>query len=183
MKKLKNQGLQGFLAELEGRGLLLRISQPVSTVLEMTEIHKRVLTARGPVLLFEKPVLPNGKVSPIPVVCNLFGTLERVAKGLGCAVDKFQDFGRWLAAMKQPHLPGGLMGTLGRYGDIKAVMAMKPEIIHSAAPVQELVFKGKGIDLTTLPIQSCWPGEPAPLITFNLVMTRPPESTDTADYN
>jgi 4-hydroxy-3-polyprenylbenzoate decarboxylase len=183
MKKVKNKGLQGFLAELEAAGQVLRIRQPVSTVLEMTEIHKRVLTSRGAVLIFEKPVLPNGKVSKIPVVCNLFGTVERVAKGLGCDVDKFQDYGRWLAAMKQPHLPSSVMGTLNRYGDIKAVLAMKPEIIKTPAPAQEIVFKGKDIDLTTLPIQTFWPNEPAPLITFNLVMTRPPDSTDTADYN
>jgi 4-hydroxy-3-polyprenylbenzoate decarboxylase len=183
MKKWKNQGLQAFLAELEKQGQLVRISRPISTVLEMTEIHKRVLTERGPVLLFEKPVLPNGKISPIPVVCNLFGTVERVAKGLGCAADRFQDFGRWLAAMKQPNLPGSIIGTLGRYGDIKAVLAMKPEILRTAAPVQDIVLKGKDIDLTALPVQSFWPGEPAPLITFNLVMTRPPESEDTADYN
>ena len=198
MGRLKNQGLQGFLAGLEARGQVRRIVRPVSTVLEMTEIHKRVLEARGPVLLFEQPVLPNGKISPIPVVCNLFGTVERVAEGLGCAADKFQDFGRWLAAVKQPSLPGSLAGTLGRYGDVKAVMAMKPEIIRAAAPVQERVYRGKEIDLTALPIQSFWPGEPAPLITFNLVMTRPPgrsatdmnssagtarDSEDTADYN
>ena len=183
MKKARGMGLQDFLGKLERRGQLLRIEHPVSTVLEMTEIHKRVLSERGPALLFEKPVLPNGKISPIPVLCNLFGTVERVAAGLGCAADKFQDFGRWLAQMKQPNLPGSLMGTLGRYGDIKALLAMKPEVIRTAAPVQEIVLKGKDIDLTALPVQSFWPGEPAPLITFNLVLTRPPGSEDTADYN
>ena len=183
MKKTNNKNLQDFLKKLEANGQLIRIKQPVSTVLEMTEIHKRVLSERGSVLLFEKPVLPNGKISPIPVVCNLFGTVERVAAGLGCPVEEFQEFGHWLAQMKQPHLPNSLISTLGRYGDIKAVMAMKPEIIRTAAPVQEIVKHGKSVNLAALPIQSFWPNEPAPLITFNLVMTRPPDSEDTADYN
>lgn len=183
MKVPRKQNLQEFLAALEKAGQLRRIALPVSTVLEMTEIHRRVLAERGPALLFEKPVLPNGKISSIPVICNLFGTVERVARGLGCSADKFQDFGRWLAAMKQPDLPAGLIGTLGRYGDIKAAMAMKPEILRTKAPAQEIVLRGREIDLTALPIQSFWPGEPAPLITFNLVMTRPPESDNSTDYN
>ncbi len=182
-KNADHQSLQHFLKILEDEGQLKRISHPVSTVLEITEIHKRVLESRGPVLLFEKPVMKNGKVSPIPVVCNLFGTVERVAKGLGCSVDGFQDYGRWLAAMKQPDPPAGILSTLGKYGDLKAVMAMKPEVRRAPAPVQERVLRGKDVDLRNLPIQSFWPGEPAPLITFNLVMTRPPDSTDTADYN
>jgi 4-hydroxy-3-polyprenylbenzoate decarboxylase len=186
--------LRDFLERLEAMGQLVHIREPVSTILEITEIHKRVLKTKGPALLFEKPVLLNGETSSIPVVTNLFGTVERVAlgvrtrtaehqkEGLESPAKALRELGKRLAFLKQPTPPRGFRDTLEKLPMLKDVMAMKPSTVKKA-PVQDRVFHGDDIDLSHLPIQTCWPGEPAPLITWPLVITKPPDSDNTSDYN
>jgi 4-hydroxy-3-polyprenylbenzoate decarboxylase len=176
------RSLHNFLEWLDEKGQLVRIKEPVSTVLEMTEIHRRVLAANGPALLFEKPLLLNGEISEFPVVTNLFGTVERVAWGMGCQPSQLSELGQRLAFLKQPTPPRGFRDTLEKLPMLKDVMAMKPSVSRKAK-VQKRVYQGSDIDLNRLPIQTCWPGEPAPLITWPLVITRPPESDSTSDYN
>lgn len=182
------RSLHSFLETLEEQGQLIRIKKPISTVLEMTEIHRRVLAAKGPVLLFEKPILPDGSISKIPVVTNLFGTVERVAQGmrgeqgLKNASQTLRELGERLAFLKQPTPPQGFRDAMEKLPMFKDVMAMKPSI-SKKAEVQKRVLQGDDIDLFQLPVQTCWPGEPAPLITWPLVITKPPKSTNTSDYN
>ncbi len=174
--------LRDFLALLEGRGLLKRIAAPVSTVLDMTEIHRRVLEAGGPALLFEKPILADGTPSPIPVLVNLFGTVERVALGFGIEPSGLDRLGEDLAALRDPTPPEGVADALSRLPLLKAALTMRPKTVRHA-PVHERVLTGAEIDLSRLPIQTCWPGEPAPLVTWPLVITRPPDSVSTSKYN
>jgi 4-hydroxy-3-polyprenylbenzoate decarboxylase len=174
--------LRTFLALLDSRGLLKRIAEPVSTVLDMTEIHRRVLHAGGPALLFEKPLLPDGTPSPIPVLVNLFGTVERVALGFGIEPTHLDRLGEELAALRDPTPPDGMKDALAKLPLLKAALSMRPKTV-GAAPVQERVLTGDAVDLSRLPVQTCWPGEPAPLVTWPLVITRPPETTSTAKYN
>ncbi len=174
--------LQDYMAVLEEKGELVRVSEAVSTVYEMTEIHNRVLRAGGPAILFEKPVQPDGSVSDIPVLVNLFGTIDRVASGLGTRRAGLKEIGRFLGAMKQPEPPKGFMDAFSKLPILKTAMSMSPEIVRKAA-VQDVIFKGKDVDLSRLPIQTCWPGEPAPLITWPLVITRRPDSEEAKAYN
>ncbi len=183
MKKDKPyNSLRDFMQELERTGQLVRVAEPVSTVHEVTEIHRRVLAEGGPALLLEKPVLADGAVSPVPVLVNLFGTVERTAKGLGIKPDNLIDFGRWLCSMKQPEMPSGVMDTLGKLPMLKSALAMNPNVVRRAQ-VHEVILKGEQADLGKLPVQTCWSGEPAPLITWGLVATRRPESEDAGAYN
>lgn len=173
------RGLRAFLAHLDGRGELRRIAEPVSICHDMTEIHRRVLEAGGPALFFERPVRADGAVSDIPVLVNLFGTVERVALGFGRRNDGspgngLAGLGEMLAELREPRPPRGLGEAMGKLPLARAVMAMRPRRVASA-PVQERVLTGEAIDLGLLPVQTHWPGEPAPLITWPLVITRPPE--------
>lgn len=174
--------LRSFMALLTGRHLLRSIAEPVATTLETTEIHRRVLANQGPALLFERPILPNGEVSEIPVLVNLFGTIERVALGFGIEAEGLDRLGHELAALRDPSPPEGLKDALARLPLLSAALKMRPRSVRSA-PVQEKVTTGDGVDLGQLPIQTCWPGEPAPLVTWGLVVTRPPDTTSTAQYN
>lgn len=176
------QDLQAFLQMLEARGLLLRIKEPVSTRLEMTEIHRRVLANGGPALLFEQVLKDDGSVSDIPVLVNLFGTKERIALGMNSAVDKLSEIGQMLAYLKQPEPPRNIKESFGMLPMIKKVMAMKPRIVKKAA-CQEIVYEGDDVDLSMLPIQTCWPGEPAPLITWPLVVTKGHRNEREDNYN
>lgn len=174
--------LQDYMKVLEKKGELIRVSEPVSTVHEMTEIHNRVLRSGGPSVLFEKPLLQDGAVSGIPVLVNLFGTIDRVASGLGTNRSGLKQIGHFLSAMKQPEPPKGFMDAVSKIPVLKSAMSMSPEIVRRG-PVQQKVLKGKDVDLSKLPIQTCWPGEPAPLITWPLVITRAPNSEKTESYN
>ena len=167
---MKYADLRDFLAQLESRGLLRRIGAPVSPVLEMTEICDRTLRAGGPALLFERP---SG--STIPVLGNLFGTPERVALGMGADnVAALREVGELLAALKEPEPPRGLKDALGKVAMLKAALwDMAPKTVRSAA-CQEVVREGDDVDLGQLPIQTCWPGDVGPLITWGLVVTRGP---------
>ena len=162
--------LRDFLAQLERRGLLKRIGFEVDPRLEMTEICDRVLKAGGPALLFEKP-----KGHTIPVLGNLFGTPERVALGMGQeAVANLREVGKLLAFLKEPDPPKGLVDAWQNTRPVfMQVLHMAPKE-RSSAPCQEIIWEGSEVDLSRLPIQTCWPGDVAPLITWGLVVTRGP---------
>jgi 4-hydroxy-3-polyprenylbenzoate decarboxylase len=172
--------LREFMSLLEQSGRLVRVTEPVSTVLEMTEIQTRLLAEGGPAVLFEKPVRADGAPSDIPVLVNLFGTVDRVALGMDRKPDELKDVGETLAFLRQPEPPGGFKEALGLLPLVKTVMAMQPKTV-SKAPVHEVVLQGDDIDLSRLPIQTCWPGEPAPLITWPLVVTQGPNKSDKID--
>ena len=167
---MKYADLRDFLAQLERRGDLKRISVEVSPRLEMTEICDRTLRSTGPALLFERPT-----GSKIPVLGNLFGTVQRVALAMGAAdVGALRDVGELLAALKEPEPPKGLRDALGRVAQLKsALWDMAPREVGSAL-CQTVVWEGSDVDLGRLPIQTCWPDDVAPLITWGLVITRGP---------
>lgn len=156
------------MARLEKAGRLVRVKEPVSTHLEMTEIGTRLIASGGPAVLFE-----NVTGHSMPVLINLFGTVERVAWGMGREPHELREVGETLAFLKQPEPPGGFREAMEMLPLLKTVMAMKPKTV-SRAPCQEVVLTGDDIDLAKLPIQGCWPGEPAPLITWPLVVTKGP---------
>ena len=166
--------LRDFIAQLEALGELRRITIPVSPNLEMTEIADRVLRAGGPALLFEKPVGHN-----VPVLANLFGTPRRVALGMGQDGDwqsQLREVGRTLAALKEPEPPKGFKDAWEKLPLLKQVLNMAPKVV-SSAPCQDIVWEGKDVDLARLPVQHCWPGDVAPLITWGLTVTRGPHKT------
>jgi len=165
--------LRDFIARLEREGRLKRVAVAVSPLLEITEIHTRLLAEKGPAVLFENVLRPDGGRYAMPVLTNLFGTVERVAWGMDREPHQLREVGETLAFLKQPEPPGGWRAALEMLPLLKTVLAMKPKTVHSA-PCQETVLQGAEIDLTRLPIQSCWPDEPAPLITWPLVVTRGP---------
>ena len=168
--------LRDFLFDkLEPAGRLVRVSEPVSPFLEMTEIQTRLLAEGGPAVLFENVVGPDGTKYDAPMLVNLFGTVERVAWGMNREPEALREIGETLAYLRQPEPPGGWKEALGMLPLLKTVMSMKPKTV-SSAPCQEVVWQGDEIDLAKLPIQTCWPGEPAPLITWPLVVTQGPKS-------
>jgi 4-hydroxy-3-polyprenylbenzoate decarboxylase len=161
--------LRGFLAQLESKGELKRIAVEVSPRLEMTEVSDRVLRAGGPALLFERPTGHR-----IPVLANLFGTVERVAAAMGVAnVAALRDMGRLLAYLKEPEPPTGLRDLWDKFPLFRQVLNMAPRV-RSGAPCQDIVWEGKEVDLARLPVQTCWPGDAGPLITWGLTVTRGP---------
>ncbi|WP_168929246.1 4-hydroxy-3-polyprenylbenzoate decarboxylase [Crenobacter intestini] len=165
--------LREFIAQLEADGELKRITRPVSPHLEMTEIGDRVLRAGGPALLFERPER-DGVRYTYPVLANLFGTPERVARGMGAdSVDKLREIGATLAYLKEPEPPKGLRDAWDKLPLLKQVLSMAPKEV-SKAPCQQIVWEGSEVDLEQLPIQHCWPGDVAPLITWGLTVTRGP---------
>ncbi|MDB0047052.1 4-hydroxy-3-polyprenylbenzoate decarboxylase [Porticoccaceae bacterium] len=167
---LKYSDLREFIAFLEQRGELVRIKQEVDPNLEMTEISDRTLRAKGPALLFENP-----KGYDTPVLCNLFGTPDRVAMGMGQEnVSALRDVGTLLAFLKEPEPPKGLRDLWEKRHDFKQVLNMPVKQIKNP-PCQEVVIEGDDVDLDKLPIQTCWPGDKAPLVTWALAVTRGPE--------
>jgi len=161
--------LRDFLQRLEERGELKRITQEIDPHLEMTEICDRTLRAGGPALLFEHP---SGHT--IPVLGNLFGTTSRVAFGMGAeSTDALRDIGRLLAMLKEPEAPQGMKDAWQKLPLYKKVLDMAPKVIKSA-PCQEQVIEADAVDLASLPIQTCWPQDAGPLITWALVVTRGP---------
>ena len=167
---LKYSDLREFMAFLEQRGELVRIKREVDPNLEMTEISDRTLRAKGPALLFENP-----KGYDTPVLCNLFGTPDRVAMGMGQEnVSALRDVGTLLAFLKEPEPPKGLRDLWEKRHDFKQVLNMPVKQIKNPA-CQEVVIEGDDVDLDKLPIQTCWPGDKAPLVTWALAVTRGPE--------
>lgn len=166
---MKYRDLRDFIALLEQRGDLKRITLEVDPYLEMTEICDRTLRRGGPALLFENP-----KGHSVPVLGNLFGTPERVALGMGEeSVSALREVGKLLAYLKEPEPPKGIRDALNKLPLYKQVLNMAPKVVKSA-PCQEVVLEGDAVDLSQLPIQTCWPGDAGPLITWGLVVTRGP---------
>ena len=176
-KSISYQSLRDFIDRLEQTGRLKRVAAPVSTALEMTEIQTRLLAEDGPAILFENPIGPDGRAFGMPVLVNLFGTVERVAWGMGREPAELGALGETLAFLRQPEPPGGWREAVAMLPLLKTAMAMKPKSIASA-PCQEVVLTGADVDLAALPVQTCWPGEPAPLITWPLVVTAGPKDPE-----
>ena len=167
---MKYRDLREFMHGLEGLGELKRVANPVSARLEMTALSDRVLRAGGPALLFERPA--GYKISALT---NLFGTPRRVAMGMGAnEVSELRDVGHVLANLKEPEPPKGLKDAGRLLQMIKAVWDMKPTTVRRP-PCQEQVLNGPDVDLGLLPVQTCWPGDVGPLITWGLVITRGPQ--------
>ncbi len=161
------------MSQLEAQGELKRIATPVSPHLEMTEIGDRVLKAGGPALLFTQPQTGSQRYD-IPVLANLFGTPKRVAMGMGASnVMALREIGQTLAYLKEPEPPKGLRDAWDKLPLLKQVLSMAPKEVRKA-PCQEIVWEGDEVDLSRLPIQHCWPGDVAPLITWGLTVTRGP---------
>lgn len=166
---MKYSDLRDFIAKLKQFGELIDVSIPVSPHLEMTELCDRTLRAGGPALLFKQP---TGHT--IPVLGNLFGTPKRVALGMGASeVSELRRIGHLLSALKEPEPPKGLKDVLGLGSLVKAVWDMAPREVRAPA-CQEVVWEVRDVDLSRLPIQYCWPGDAAPLITWGLVITKGP---------
>ena len=170
---MKYRDLRDFLSQLEQIGELKRIGAAVDTHLEMTEIGDRVLRAGGPALLFEQATT-GARRHDMPVLTNLFGTPRRVALGLGEeSVEALREVGKLLAFLKEPEPPKGLKDAWDKLPVLKQALNMAPKKV-SSAPCQEIVWEGADVDLSRLPIQHCWPGDIAPLITWGLVVTKGP---------
>lgn len=169
---MKYADLRDFISQLEAKGLLNRVEYPVSPYLEMTVVSDKVLQKQGPALLFTNP-----KGYSVPVLTNLFGTVERVALGMGKETNAdLRDIGILLAALKEPEPPRGFKDALGKLPLLKQALNMAPKYVKNAE-CQENVLENAEIDLTKLPIQTCWPGDVGPLITWGLVTTKGPHST------
>ena len=174
--------LRDFISRLEACGRLSRVAAPVSPFLEMTEIQTRLLAEAGPAVLFENVVRRSREPYGMPVVVNLFGSVERVAWGMDREPQQLREIGETLAFLKQPEPPGGWREALDMLPLLKTVMAMRPRTVGSA-PCQEIILEGADIDLGKLPIQTCWPGEPGPLVTWPLVVTKGPGTRREDGFN
>ena len=168
--------LRDFMTQLEKMDELKRIRQPISPVLEMTEIGDRTLRKGGPALFYENVVHENKKYD-YPVLANLFGTPRRVALGMGAQeVSELRAIGQLLSNLKEPQPPAGLK-EIGKLGEMaKAVWDMRPKMEKQAA-VHEIILEGDDVNLYDLPIQHCWPGDIAPLLSWGLVVTKGPHKS------
>src|SRR5215470_14259476 len=182
------RSLRDFISKLEKSNELVRVTEPVSTVLEMTEIQTRLIAENGPAVIFQRPIKASGSPSQIPVLVNLFGTVKRVAMGVTMdGVDRndakaLRAVGEILATLRQPEPPRNVGEAFELLPLARTLLAMKPKQVRSA-PCQEVVLRGSDIDLDQLPVQTCWPGEPAPLITWPLVVTKGPGDAREDNYN
>ncbi|MGL4776387.1 MAG: UbiD family decarboxylase, partial [Aeromonas veronii] len=166
---MKYKDLRDFIAQLEQNGQLKRITREIDPYLEMTEISDRTLRAGGPALLFENP-----KGYTMPVLTNLFGTPDRVAMGMGQPdVGALRQVGVWLSYLKEPEPPKGFKELMEKLPIFKQVLNMPTKRL-SSAPCQQVVQEGDAVDLDQIPIQHCWPGDVAPLVTWGLTITRGP---------
>ncbi|WEX08573.1 UbiD family decarboxylase [Chelativorans sp. AA-79] len=171
--------LRDFLGHLAEADDLARISEPVSLVHEITEIHRRVIAGGGPALCFEHARDASGQRAAVPVIVNLFGTTRRVAAGFGVRPERLPVLGQALAALRGPQPLNGVRDAVNRWPMLKAALRTRAQTI-ARPPVQTVVRRGAEVSLRDLPIQTCWPAEPAPLITWPLVITRSPDA-DPAD--
>jgi 4-hydroxy-3-polyprenylbenzoate decarboxylase len=171
---MKYRDLREFVTGLEQQGELVRVKEPVDTRLEMTALADQVLRAGGPALWFERPTV-GGTPHPMPVLANLFGTPRRVALGMGQSdVSALREVGELLASLKEPEPPRGLKDAGKLLSMARALWDMKPARVSRPA-CQEIVLEGPDVDLARLPVQHCWPGDVAPLVTWGLVVTRGPQ--------
>lgn len=169
---MKYRDLRDFIAHLESNGQLIRVKEPVSPILEMTEFCDRLLKRGGPAVLFE-----NVPGYSTPVLGNLFGTPERVALGMGIEGEdwrnRLREVGKTLAFLKEPEPPKSLRAAWEALPLIKQILSMAPKVI-AKPPCQAIVIEGDAVDLAQLPIQTCWPGDVGPLLTWGLTITRGP---------
>jgi 4-hydroxy-3-polyprenylbenzoate decarboxylase len=184
------RSLRDFIKRLESDGELVRVREPVSTMLEMTEIQTRLLAENGPAVIFEQPLRGDGSRSEIPVLVNLFGTVKRVAMGVTMGgierrdAKDLREVGELLASLRQPEPPRSIAEAFELLPLAKAAISMKPKTVGArSAPCQQVVLQGADIDLNRLPVQTCWPGEPAPLITWPLVVTKGPSESREDSFN
>jgi 4-hydroxy-3-polyprenylbenzoate decarboxylase len=184
------RSLREFIKRLESEGELVRVREQVSTVLEMTEIQTRLLAENGPAVIFEQPVKADGTRSDIPVLVNLFGTVKRVAMGVTMGgverrdAKSLREVGELLASLRQPEPPRSISEAFDLIPLAKSVLSMKPKTVSArSAPCQQVVLQGAEIDLNRLPVQTCWPNEPAPLITWPLVVTKGPSESREDSFN
>lgn len=169
---MKYRDLRGFIALLESRKLLARIDMPIDPYLEITEVSDRILRRGGPALLFTNP-----KNSRVPVLTNLFATVERVTLGMGLTnIEELRDLGQQLALLKEPDPPKGLKDAWQKLPIYKKVLDMAPKVIRSAACYSN-ILENNAVDLSQLPIQTCWPGDVGPLITWGVVITKGPHQS------
>jgi 4-hydroxy-3-polyprenylbenzoate decarboxylase len=182
------KSLRDFISRLEAERELVRVREPVSTVLEMTEIQTRLLAEGGPAVLFEKPVGADGKPAAMPVLVNLFGTVKRVAMGVTMGgverrdAKSLREVGELMATLRQPEPPRSFREAMDLLPLARTAMSMREKTVSSPA-CQQIVWRGDEIDLGKLPIQTCWPGEPAPLITWPLIVTKGPSDKREDNYN
>ena len=169
--------LGSFLSHLDRHDEVLRLDEPVSMHLELTEIHRRVIARGGPVLRLGAPLTGGGSVSPMPVVTNLFGTCERVAAGLGTDRAGLAGLGEMLAWMRSPRPPRTLGEARSLLPAARGALSSRPKVTGRAA------WHDLGPDFSQLPVQTCWPEDAGPLITWPVVVTRPPGDDDPASYN
>jgi len=172
------ESLGAFLSYLENKGASCTIGAPVSMRLELTEIHRKVIAAGGPVLRIAQPLDHNGAPARLPVVTNLFGTVERVAWGLGTEVDGLARLGELLAFLRTPRPPQNLRQARRMLPVARSALQARPKIV--AAPRE---WRDADPDFSLLPVQTCWPGDAGPLITWPVVVTRPPGADDASGYN
>lgn len=170
--------LGSFLSYLDGKGQLRQISAPVSTRFELTEIHKRVIAAHGPALRMTMPVDDRGGGSSFSVVANIFGTRERVAWGLGTDIRGLETLGALLAWMRSPQAPQNLRQARHMFSAARGALAARPKIVSSSR-----LWRDAEPDFAILPVQTCWPEDAGPLITWPVVVTRPPGDGDPGKYN
>ena len=167
---MKYNDLRDFIEQLEKKDLLKRVSVEVDPYLEITEICDRTLKRQGPALLFE-----NVKNSSVPILANLFGTPERVAMGMGeDSIEALREVGKLLAFLKEPDPPKGLKDAWEKMPVFKQVLNMAAREVKKA-PCQKVIVDKEDVDLGAIPVQTCWPGDVAPLITWGLVVTKGPE--------
>lgn len=173
--------LRAFLAWAESKGDLLRVPEPVSLRHAMTAVQVAALRRGGPILRFDAALQADGTRAAMPVVANLFGTPDRVAAGLGLAHDQIPEFGEFLASLRSPAPIEGMRDAFSRWPMLRAALLTRPHIARRA-PVQQVTA---ATDLTQLPVQTPWPGDAGPLITWPVVVTRPfdSEARQVARYN
>ncbi len=170
--------LRSFLDHLRHEGDIRTVSAPVAMELELTELHRRVIGRGGPVLRIENPVIADGRISSTPVVTNLFGTVERVAAGLGTTSSGLAALGELFAWLRSPQPPHSLREARDMLPAARGALMARPKIVRPPRDLHDLAP-----DFGLLPVQTCWPGDAGPLITWPLVVTRAPGEDDPASYN
>ncbi|MGO9544287.1 MAG: UbiD family decarboxylase [Rhodomicrobium sp.] len=169
--------LRSFLAYLDGKGDVRTIAAPVDANLEITEVHRRVIGAGGPVLRFERPIA-GGRPCGLPVIANLFGTRERVAAGLGTTPVDLERLGAFMAWMRAPQPPKSMAEAGRLFPAARAALQSRPKLVSEPRAWAEVAA-----DLSHLPVQTCWPGDAGPLVTWPIVVTRPPGEDSPSSYN
>ena len=177
------RNIRDFLSVLDSRGDLARIGEPVSTMLEVTELHRRTIEKHGPALHFERPIKADGTASAIPLVTNLFGTVDRVALAIGDGSrESLRHLGIRMAELRQPTPPSGLKEIVQRWPLARTALNSRPQEVKHGA-VQAVIKRGQEIDLGYFPVQTCWPGETAARITWPSDMSSTPGEMNVRSHN